>query len=132
TDFPIVSFFRYNVEPPGLIKLEKEIEQEEIAPLPSPVSLSPTPSPSPSPTPAFPSPTPAFPSPTPAFPSPTPASPSPTKCSSSSQKSTGKLLDDAVKHISEDPPCKCPNKLCVERGPGPLPRWRGDAIHQGG
>ncbi|XP_038854482.1 growth arrest-specific protein 2-like [Salvelinus namaycush] len=74
---------RYNVEPPWLIKLEKEIEQEEMAPLPSPVSLSP--------------------------------SPSPTKCSSSSQKSTGKLLDDAVKHISEDPPCKCPNKFCVER-----------------
>ncbi|XP_055777992.1 growth arrest-specific protein 2-like [Salvelinus fontinalis] len=78
---------RYNVEPPWLIKLEKEIEQEEMAPLPSPVSLSPTPSPS----------------------------PSPTKCSLSSQKSTGKLLDDAVKHISEDPPCKCPNKFCVER-----------------
>ncbi|KAM9528108.1 growth arrest-specific protein 2-like isoform 1-T2 [Salvelinus alpinus] len=74
---------RYNVEPPWLIKLEKEIEQEEMAPLPSSVSLSP--------------------------------SPSPAKCSSSSQKSTGKLLDDAVKHISEDPPCKCPNKFCVER-----------------
>ncbi|CAB1322572.1 unnamed protein product, partial [Coregonus sp. 'balchen'] len=41
---------RYNVEPPGLIKLEKEIEQEE-----------------------------------------------------------------KVKLISEDPPCKCPNKFCVER-----------------
>ncbi|NXB89844.1 growth arrest-specific protein 2 [Vidua macroura] len=66
------------VEPPGLIKLEKEIEQEETlsAPLPSP-------------------------------------SPSPTK--SPGKKSTGKLLDDAVKHISEDPPCKCPNKFCVER-----------------
>ncbi|XP_006111557.1 growth arrest-specific protein 2 [Pelodiscus sinensis] len=69
---------RFGVEPPGLIKLEKEIEQEEIlsAPLPSP-------------------------------------SPSPTK--SPGKKSTGKLLDDAVKHISEDPPCKCPNKFCVER-----------------
>ncbi|NWR21636.1 GAS2 protein, partial [Agelaius phoeniceus] len=69
---------RCGVEPPGLIKLEKEIEQEETlsAPLPSP-------------------------------------SPSPTK--SPGKKSTGKLLDDAVKHISEDPPCKCPNKFCVER-----------------
>ncbi|XP_039580942.1 growth arrest-specific protein 2 [Passer montanus] len=69
---------RCGVEPPGLIKLEKEIEQEETlsAPLPSP-------------------------------------SPSPTK--SPAKKSTGKLLDDAVKHISEDPPCKCPNKFCVER-----------------
>ncbi|KFO70162.1 growth arrest-specific protein 2 [Cuculus canorus] len=69
---------RFGVEPPGLIKLEKEIEQEETlsAPLPSP-------------------------------------SPSPSK--SPGKKSTGKLLDDAVKHISEDPPCKCPNKFCVER-----------------
>ncbi|NXH39028.1 GAS2 protein, partial [Dicaeum eximium] len=69
---------RFGVEPPGLIKLEKEIEQEETlsAPLPSP-------------------------------------SPSPTK--SPGKKSTGKLLDDAVKRISEDPPCKCPNKFCVER-----------------
>ncbi|NWT75477.1 GAS2 protein, partial [Prunella himalayana] len=69
---------RCGVEPPGLIKLEKEIEQEETlsVPVPSP-------------------------------------SPSPTK--SPGKKSTGKLLDDAVKHISEDPPCKCPNKFCVER-----------------
>ncbi|XP_076588658.1 growth arrest-specific protein 2 isoform X2 [Chaetodon auriga] len=91
---------RYNVEPPGLIKLEKEIEQEEKAPLPppSPVSqaqphppspsLSPTPSPSPSPT--------------------------PTKVTSS-KKNTGKLLDDAVRHIADEPPCRCPNKFCVER-----------------
>ncbi|XP_036400237.1 growth arrest-specific protein 2 [Megalops cyprinoides] len=70
---------RYKVEPPGLITLEKEIEQEEKAPEPPP----------------------------------SPVSPSPTK--SSSKKSTGKLLDDAVKHIAEDPPCKCPNKFCVER-----------------
>ncbi|XP_026520541.1 growth arrest-specific protein 2 [Pseudonaja textilis] len=69
---------RFGVEPSGLIKLEKEIEQEETlsTPLPSP-------------------------------------SPSPTK--SPGKKSTGKLLDDAVKHISEDPPCKCPSKFCVER-----------------
>uniref|UniRef100_A0A3B4VAX1 Growth arrest specific 2 n=2 Tax=Seriola TaxID=8160 RepID=A0A3B4VAX1_SERDU len=59
---------RYNVEPPGLIKLEKEIEQEE---------------------------------------KPLPASPA--------KKSTGKLLDDAVRHIADDPPCRCPNKFCVER-----------------
>ncbi|XP_071271820.1 growth arrest-specific protein 2 [Salvelinus alpinus] len=95
---------RYNVEPPGLIKLEKEIEQEEKVPLPppSPVSPSPSLSPSPSPNPTTPSATPS-------------ATPSPTKCLSSSKKSTGKLLDDAVKHIFEDPPCKCPNKFCVER-----------------
>ncbi|XP_044537774.1 growth arrest-specific protein 2 [Gracilinanus agilis] len=69
---------RYGVEPPGLIKLEKEIEQEETLSAPSP-------------------------------------SPSPSSTKSSGKKSTGNLLDDAVKHISEDPPCKCPTKFCVER-----------------
>ncbi|MGH0170533.1 UNVERIFIED_CONTAM: hypothetical protein FKN15_018283 [Acipenser sinensis] len=78
---------RYGVEPPGLIKLEKEIEQEEKIPIPSPCPVSPL-------------------SPL------SPVSPSPTK--SPGRKSTGKLLDDAVKHISEDPPCKCPNRFCVE------------------
>ncbi|KAM8939116.1 growth arrest-specific protein 2 isoform 2-T2 [Pelodytes ibericus] len=67
---------RFGVEPPGLIKLETEIEQEETLSSPTP-------------------------------------SPSPTK--SPGKKSTGKLLDDAVQHISQDPPCKCPNKFCVER-----------------
>lgn len=83
---------RYKVEPPGLIKLEKEIEQEERAPLPPPSPISPSPPLSPSPSP----------------------SPSSTKCSSN-KKGTGKLLDEAVRHIAEDPPCKCPNKFCVER-----------------
>ncbi|XP_019934215.1 growth arrest-specific protein 2 isoform X2 [Paralichthys olivaceus] len=91
---------RYNVEPPGLIKLEKEIEQEEKAPLspPSPSSptqpLPPSPASSPSPSPS--------------------ASPTPPKVTSS-KKSTGKLLDDAVRNIADDPPCRCPNKFCVER-----------------
>ncbi|KAL4604978.1 growth arrest-specific protein 2 isoform X1 [Arapaima gigas] len=70
---------RYKVEPPGLIKLEKEIEQEEEVPVALPLPVSPSPSKTPS------------------------------------RKSTGKLLDDAVKHISEEPPCKCPSKFCVER-----------------
>nr|XP_046207553.1 growth arrest-specific protein 2-like [Oncorhynchus gorbuscha] len=96
---------RYNVEPPWLIKLEKEIGEGRGPPVPPP-SPSPSPSPTPSPSPS------RTPSPTPS-PSPSPT-PSPTPLSSS-QKSTGKLLDDAVKHISEDPPCKCPNKFCVER-----------------
>ncbi|XP_068169348.1 growth arrest-specific protein 2 [Antennarius striatus] len=91
---------RYNVEPPGLIKLEKEIEQEETSPLPPPSPVPPaqpiSPSPSLSPTPS---------------PS---TSPTPTKVTSS-KKSTGKLLDDAVRHIADDPPCRCPNKFCVER-----------------
>lgn len=90
---------RYNVEPPGLIKLEKEIEQEETAPLPPPSPVSP----------AQPSPT-SPPSP-PSSPSP---SPTPTKVTSC-KKSTGKLLDDAVRHITDDPPCRCLNKFCVER-----------------
>ncbi|XP_068595583.1 growth arrest-specific protein 2 [Brachionichthys hirsutus] len=94
---------RYNVEPPGLIKLEKEIEQEETAPLPPPSPVSPA-------SPAQPLP------PSPSL-SPTPSpstSPTPTKVTSS-KKSTGKLLDDAVRHIADDPPCRCPNTFCVER-----------------
>ncbi|XP_061577682.1 growth arrest-specific protein 2 isoform X2 [Cololabis saira] len=91
---------RYNVEPPGLIKLEKEIEQEEKSPLlsQSPVTpaqpLAPSPSTSPSPSP---------------LPSTTPNK------GTCSKKSTGKLLDDAVRHIADDPPCRCVNKFCVER-----------------
>uniref|UniRef100_A0A665V7E1 Growth arrest-specific 2a n=1 Tax=Echeneis naucrates TaxID=173247 RepID=A0A665V7E1_ECHNA len=76
---------RYNVEPPGLIKLEKEIEQEEKAPPSPPLPVSPAQNLPPSP------------------------------ASSPSKKSTGKLLDDAVRHIADDPPCRCPNKFCVER-----------------
>lgn len=83
---------RYKVEPPGLIKLEKEIEQEEKAPEPLPSPVPPT-SNSPSISPLN----------------------SPFSKTSSCKKTTGKLLDEAVKHISEDPPCKCPNKFCVER-----------------
>uniref|UniRef100_A0A1A8EQP4 Growth arrest-specific 2 n=2 Tax=Nothobranchius TaxID=28779 RepID=A0A1A8EQP4_9TELE len=92
---------RYNVEPPGLIKLEKEIEQEEKMPLP------PSPSPRPSAQP--------LPSPPSSSSSPSPSPPStPTKVTPS-RKSTGKLLDDAVRHIADDPPCRCANKFCVER-----------------
>ncbi|XP_051978386.1 growth arrest-specific protein 2-like [Xyrauchen texanus] len=83
---------RYKVEPPGLIKLEKEIEQEQKIPEP-PTSPVPLTSNSPSVFPPV----------------------SPLNKTNSSKKSTGKLLDDAVKHISEDPPCKCPNKFCIER-----------------
>ncbi|XP_053282922.1 growth arrest-specific protein 2 isoform X2 [Pleuronectes platessa] len=93
---------RYNVEPPGLIQLEREIEQEEKAPLPPPSPSSPAqplpPSPASSPSPS---------------PSPS-ASPTPPKVTSS-KKSTGKLLDDAVRSIANDPPCRCPNKFCVDR-----------------
>ncbi|KAG8438343.1 hypothetical protein GDO86_008868 [Hymenochirus boettgeri] len=77
---------RFGVEPPCLIKLEKEIEQEEKLYQPQAVPVS--------------------------SPTKTPTSPAST---GSAKKSTGKQLDDAVQHISEDPPCKCPNKFCVER-----------------
>ncbi|XP_028305406.1 growth arrest-specific protein 2 [Gouania willdenowi] len=193
---------RYNVEPPGLIKLEKEIEQEEASiPPPSPIastrlphpspptspttspttcpstspiqfpstspstsptlyttaspststSTSPPPSPSPSPnqfqstsptlyTTASPSTStstspPPSPSPSPTqfqstspttspstsptqFPStsPTPSpSPSPTLTKVTSCKKSTNLLDDAVRHITDDPPCRCVNRFCVER-----------------
>uniref|UniRef100_A0A8C5GM72 Growth arrest-specific 2 n=1 Tax=Gouania willdenowi TaxID=441366 RepID=A0A8C5GM72_GOUWI len=97
---------RYNVEPPGLIKLEKEIEQEEASiPPPSPIfqSTSPTTSPSTSPT--------QFPS---TSPTPSP-SPSPTLTKVTSCKKSTNLLDDAVRHITDDPPCRCVNRFCVER-----------------
>lgn len=74
----LFSLCRYNVEPPGLIKLEKEIEQEERAPQPPPSPVSPV-----QPLPPSPSASPA--------PSPPPAKVTPSK------KSTGKLLDDAVR-----------------------------------
>ncbi|XP_061679605.1 growth arrest-specific protein 2 [Syngnathoides biaculeatus] len=91
---------RYNVEPPGLIKLEKEIEQEEKAPLPPPSPASPVQPLPPSP---------------PLSTSPSP-SPSPTLPKiTTTKRSTGNLLDDAVRHIADDPPCRCPNKFHVER-----------------
>lgn len=71
---------RYKVEPPGLIKLEKEIEQEEKRPEPP---LSPVPPASNSQSP---------------FVSPS-ISLSPFNKTNSSKKSTGKLLDDAVSKI---------------------------------
>ncbi|XP_057692978.1 growth arrest-specific protein 2 [Corythoichthys intestinalis] len=91
---------RLNVEPPGLIKLEKEIEQEEKAPLPPPSPVSPVQplQPSPSSSPSL---------------SPSP-SPTPFKVTSN-RKSTGNVLDDAVRHIAENPPCRCSNKFHVER-----------------
>ncbi|KAL0968810.1 hypothetical protein UPYG_G00272190 [Umbra pygmaea] len=113
---------RYNVEPPGLIKLEKEIEQEEKTAQPPPSHISPCPTPSPPPSPPVSPSSTLSPSPTPSPSTPTSPAPSPTvpptnaaKVTSSSKKSAGKLLDDAVKHISQDPPCKCPNRFCVER-----------------
>ncbi|XP_057194581.1 growth arrest-specific protein 2 isoform X2 [Triplophysa rosa] len=164
---------RYGVEPPALVKLEKEIEKEEdgcsspsmffASPLPSPSTpplfFQPDPNPppiiqsSPLPTstpPASPTPSPPLdphPSP-PLLPTPPPdsislsstqskphpdspstpspvstsiksSSATPTKCHAkfNRKKSTGNLLDDIVRQISEDPPCKCPVKFCIEKQP---------------
>ncbi|XP_013869049.1 growth arrest-specific protein 2 isoform X2 [Austrofundulus limnaeus] len=93
---------RYNVEPPGLIKLEKEIEQEEKEKAPFPPLI-----PGPPVQPLIPSPSSS------SSPSPSPPQ-TPTKVTPS-KKSTGKLLDDAVRHIADDPPCRCTTKFCVER-----------------
>lgn len=128
--FLLVAAFRYHVEPPGLIKLENELELEEEAPPPPPSPESTAPRLPPSP--------PVSPTPSPS-PSPTPTKVAPSK------RSTGKLLDDAVsccranppvlgsfftrllrnvsnlcdlfqvRQIADDPPCRCPNKFCVER-----------------
>ncbi|KAM4630477.1 growth arrest-specific protein 2 [Polymixia lowei] len=85
---------RYGVEPPGLVKLEREIEREEAGCLSpsSPLSLSffPTPSQctqSPSPLPRTPSPPPPVPLPhaEPFSPDATPPPPPPPTCSSSTQ-----------------------------------------------
>ncbi|XP_036439844.1 growth arrest-specific protein 2 [Colossoma macropomum] len=105
------------------------------SPSPIPASISPsTPpaSPAPSPSPAqSPSPPPTqIPEPvTQQEPKPEPTSPTPpspvkalTPTTRRLSKSSGKrsadcLLDDAVKQISEDPPCRCPVKFCIEKQP---------------
>ncbi|KAK9971686.1 hypothetical protein ABG768_025040 [Culter alburnus] len=159
---------RYGIEPPALVKLEREIEKEEneslspsmffASPLPSPSTppvffppdpeppvistpspISP-PSPPPDPYPSSllaPTPppestsissdsnTPSEPqqtSPTPPSPIRTPVKsvpPSPTNSFGKThvKKSSGNLLDEIVRQISEDPPCKCPVKFCIEKQP---------------
>ncbi|XP_017314834.1 growth arrest-specific protein 2 [Ictalurus punctatus] len=174
---------KYGVEPPGLVKLEKELAKEEFgslspsmffaSPLPSPSSplfFPPAPSPPPSsslcPFPASispstppasppssihlpPSPPPDSasapvpqsepapepepepesepePEPEPEHISPNPRSPvqtpTPTSTSHRLSKSNGKnskdsLMDDIVKQISEDPPCRCAVRFCIEKQP---------------
>ncbi|KAK2913833.1 hypothetical protein Q8A67_002232 [Cirrhinus molitorella] len=156
---------RYGIEPPTLVKLEREIENKEdeslspsmffASPLPSPstppaffppdpepppvstpTSISPPPDPSPSP-PLAPTPPPESTSifsdsntqsepqqTSPTLPSPirTPVKSTPPSLSNglvktSGKKSSGNLLDEIVRQISEDPPCKCPVKYCIEKQP---------------
>ncbi|XP_042562042.1 growth arrest-specific protein 2-like [Clupea harengus] len=73
---------RYGVEPPGLVKLEREFEREEARSRPHP---RPPPQ--------------------------THTRKTPTK------KSTENMLDDLVKQITEDPPCSCSTRFCVEKQP---------------
>ncbi|XP_038855735.1 growth arrest-specific protein 2-like [Salvelinus namaycush] len=77
----------YGVEPPGLVKLEREIEREEAASQPSP------------------------------SPSPKPKARRPSKASAKKTPSTCDMLDDIVRNIIEDPPCSCPTKFSVEKHP---------------
>ncbi|XP_016090644.1 growth arrest-specific protein 2-like [Sinocyclocheilus grahami] len=159
---------RYGIEPPVLVKLEREIEKEEdeslspsmyfASPLPSPSTPpvffppdpespptttpssisppSPPPDPSPSP-PLAPTPPPESTSifsdsntqsepqqSSPTTPSPirtpvksTPLSPSNGLVKTSGKKNSGNMLDAIVRQISEDPPCKCPVKFCIEKQP---------------
>uniref|UniRef100_A0A3Q1EBZ0 Growth arrest-specific 2b n=1 Tax=Acanthochromis polyacanthus TaxID=80966 RepID=A0A3Q1EBZ0_9TELE len=86
---------RYGVEPPGLVKLEREIEREEAG------CLSPS-----SPLSFFP-PTSLY---SPSLPSLPPAPSPPTP-------STSNILDDIVRNIIENPPCSCPTKFLVEKQP---------------
>uniref|UniRef100_A0A667XP39 Growth arrest specific 2 n=1 Tax=Myripristis murdjan TaxID=586833 RepID=A0A667XP39_9TELE len=92
---------RYGIEPPGLVKLEREIEREEAG------SLSPS---SPLPFSFFP---PASLSPCPA---PSPAAPSPTAQTRHSCRSTGRK-SIGVRNIIENPPCSCPTRFLVEKQP---------------
>uniref|UniRef100_A0A673JXL2 Growth arrest-specific protein 2-like n=1 Tax=Sinocyclocheilus rhinocerous TaxID=307959 RepID=A0A673JXL2_9TELE len=80
---------RYGIEPPVLVKLEREIEKEEDE------SLSPSMTPVKS----------------------TPLSPSNGLVKTSGKKNSGNMLDAIVRQISEDPPCKCPVKFCIEKQP---------------
>uniref|UniRef100_A0A3P8UKG5 Growth arrest specific 2 n=1 Tax=Cynoglossus semilaevis TaxID=244447 RepID=A0A3P8UKG5_CYNSE len=89
----------YGVEPPGLVKLERELEKEReeagcLSPSsPLPLSFFP-PSPSPSPSQAHP----------PPF---------------TKRKSTGtnNVLDNIVRNIIENPPCSCSTRFVVEKQP---------------
>uniref|UniRef100_A0A8C2WWS1 Growth arrest specific 2 n=1 Tax=Cyclopterus lumpus TaxID=8103 RepID=A0A8C2WWS1_CYCLU len=78
---------RYGVEPPGLVKLEREIEREEAG------CLSPS---SPRPLSFFP-----------------PISLSTSRRSTG----TTNILDDIVRNIIENPPCSCPTRFLVEKQP---------------
>ncbi|TRY56630.1 hypothetical protein DNTS_011038 [Danionella cerebrum] len=151
---------RYGIEPPALVKLEREIEKEEdessspsmmfASPLPSPctppVFFPPDPEPplasspslvfflDPSPSPPPPEPIiiitdpkpPAEPQKT-SQPDPTSSTTAPVKSPvaspakglprASGKRSSAHLLDEIVRQISEDPPCKCPVKFCIEKQP---------------
>uniref|UniRef100_A0A4W4E3G2 Growth arrest-specific 2b n=1 Tax=Electrophorus electricus TaxID=8005 RepID=A0A4W4E3G2_ELEEL len=91
---------KYGVDPPALVKLARETEKDEEEPLsPSPFFTSPFPSPSSPPLFLLPAATPPLHS----SPSPLPAAVSPPTL--------------AVKQISEDPPCRCMARFCVEKQP---------------
>uniref|UniRef100_A0A673KPI8 Growth arrest-specific protein 2-like n=1 Tax=Sinocyclocheilus rhinocerous TaxID=307959 RepID=A0A673KPI8_9TELE len=108
---------RYGIEPPALVKLETE-KQEDESLSPSMFFASPLPSPSTPPVffPPDPEP-PAVSTPSSISPPCPPPDPSPSPPLTSGKKSSGNLLDEIVRQISEDPPCKCPVKFCIEKQP---------------
>uniref|UniRef100_A0A8D3BIY0 Growth arrest specific 2 n=1 Tax=Scophthalmus maximus TaxID=52904 RepID=A0A8D3BIY0_SCOMX len=79
---------RYGVEPPGLVKLEREIEREEAVCTPP---ISPPPA------------------------APTPRSSRKPSCRRST--GTNNILDDIVRKIIENPPCSCSTRFLVEKQP---------------
>uniref|UniRef100_A0A3Q3E5U3 Growth arrest-specific 2b n=1 Tax=Labrus bergylta TaxID=56723 RepID=A0A3Q3E5U3_9LABR len=104
---------RYGIEPPGLVKLEREIEREEAgclspsSPLPfffPPTSLY---SPSQSSLPQAPSPPPPSP----------PPPPPPAKSSRWKSTGTPDILDNIVRILLSNPPCSCPTRFLVQKQP---------------
>uniref|UniRef100_A0A3Q4HET6 Growth arrest-specific 2b n=1 Tax=Neolamprologus brichardi TaxID=32507 RepID=A0A3Q4HET6_NEOBR len=94
---------RYGVEPPGLVKLESEMQREEAE------SLSPS-----SPLFIFPPLSLYSPSQPSLPPAPSPPLPAPSTIRRSSCNS---ILDDFVRNITENPPCSCPITFLVEKQP---------------
>uniref|UniRef100_A0A668US04 Uncharacterized protein n=1 Tax=Oreochromis aureus TaxID=47969 RepID=A0A668US04_OREAU len=97
------SLMEYGVEPPGLVKLESEMQREEAG------SLSPS-----SPLFIFPPRSLYSPSQPSLPPAPSPPPPAPSTIRRSSCTS---ILDDTVRNIIENPPCSCPVTFLVEKQP---------------
>uniref|UniRef100_UPI00358F5F13 growth arrest-specific protein 2 n=1 Tax=Myxine glutinosa TaxID=7769 RepID=UPI00358F5F13 len=96
---------RYGIEPPGLVKLEKEIEQEEASTvlLPNSEDSATSSEPTPPPSPVAQTPAPVV-----------VAAPSPSKPAKDRKQYQDKALDTAIRRISEKLPCCCQHKFQIE------------------